>query len=69
MLDMKVVTLLLFCCWCSGVAGFWWCALGLFGAELQLDFDQVVVAVEGSAWERVDVVYNVPPILVDNSVI
>ena len=45
------------------------CALGLFGPELQLDFDQVVVAVESGAREGVNVVYDVPKIFVYNSVI
>ena len=69
MFDVEVVALFLFCCGCSGVAGFWWCAIGLFGAELQLDFDQVVVAVESGAREGVNVVYDVPKIFVYNSVI
>ena len=48
LLDVEVVALLLFGCGGSGVAWLGRCALGLFGAELQLNFDQVVVAVEGS---------------------
>ena len=47
--DVVVEALLLFRCGGSGVSFFWWCALGLFGVELQLDFDQVVVAAEGCA--------------------
>ena len=69
LLDVEVVALLLFGCGGSGVAWLGRRALGLFGAELQLDFDQVVVAVESGAREGVNVVYDVPPIFVYNSVI
>ena len=49
LLDVEVVALLLLGCGGSGVARLGRCALGLFGAELQLDFDQVVVAVKSGA--------------------
>ena len=49
LLDVEVVALFLFCCGGSGVSRLGGCALGLFGAELQLDFDQVVVAVKSGA--------------------
>ena len=69
LLDVEVVALLLLGCGGSGVARLGRCALGLFRAELQLDFDQVVVAVESGAREGVNVVYDVPKIFVYNSVI
>ena len=53
----------------SGVAWFGGCAFGLFGAELQLDFDQVVVAVECCAGKSVDVVDDVAPVFVYNGVV
>ena len=69
LLDLVVVCLLLRGCWGSGVSWFGGCTFGLLGAELQLDFDQVVVAVEGCSGQCVDVVNDVSPIFVYYGVI
>ena len=47
----------------------WRCALSLFGFEKQVDFDQVVVAVERSSRDGVDVVDNAAPIFVNDGMV
>ena len=69
LLYVCVVLLFLFGSGCTGVSWLGWCSLGLLGADLQVDFHQIMITVQGCSCDCVDVVDNIAPVFVDDGVI